>query len=85
MSNFDYTAEAELFPARNWKAKSRGIGYKRFTRASVEKRDDGKINVSLEIDVIFADTGADAGRMFREYFDLMKHQAAQFRKFIDFS
>ena len=34
MSNFDYTAEAELFPARNWKAKSRGIGYKRFTRAS---------------------------------------------------
>jgi hypothetical protein len=34
MSNFDYTAEAELFPARNWKAKSRGVGYKRFSRAS---------------------------------------------------
>jgi hypothetical protein len=34
MSNFDYTAEAELFPARNWRAKSRGVGYKRFTRAS---------------------------------------------------
>jgi hypothetical protein len=34
MTNFDYTAEAELFPARNWKSKSRGVGYKRFTRAS---------------------------------------------------
>ena len=34
MSNFDYTAEAELFPARNWRAKSRGVGYRRFTRAS---------------------------------------------------
>ncbi len=31
---FDYTADAELFPARNWKSKSRGIGYKRFTRAA---------------------------------------------------
>lgn len=34
MTTFDYTAEAELFPARNWKYKSRGVGYKRFTRAS---------------------------------------------------
>ena len=34
MINFDYTAEAELFPARNWKSKSRGVSYKRFTRAS---------------------------------------------------
>jgi hypothetical protein len=34
MTNFDYAAEAELFPARNWKSKSRGVGYKRFTRAS---------------------------------------------------
>jgi hypothetical protein len=34
MSDFDYTAEAELFPARNWKSRSRGVGYKRFTRAS---------------------------------------------------
>lgn len=34
MTSFDYTAEAELFPARNWKSKSRGVGYKRFTRAS---------------------------------------------------
>ena len=31
---FDYTRDAELFPARNWRAKSRGMGYKRFTRAS---------------------------------------------------
>jgi hypothetical protein len=34
MSTFDYTAEAELFPARNWKSKSRGVGYKRFTAAA---------------------------------------------------
>ena len=34
MSKFDYSAEAELFPARNWRSKSRGVGYKRFTAAS---------------------------------------------------
>jgi hypothetical protein len=31
---FDYAADAELFPARNWRAKSRSIGYKRFDRAA---------------------------------------------------
>ena len=34
MTKFDYTAEAELFPARNWRSKSRGVGYKRFTAAA---------------------------------------------------
>ena len=34
MSNFDYTAEAELFPTRSWKARSRGITYKRFDEAA---------------------------------------------------
>jgi hypothetical protein len=34
MSKFDYSAEAELFPARNWRSRSRGVGYKRFTAAS---------------------------------------------------
>jgi hypothetical protein len=34
MSTFDFTASAELFPARSWKARSRGIGYKRFPDAA---------------------------------------------------
>lgn len=34
MSNFDFSAEAELFPARSWKAKSLGIRYKRFADAA---------------------------------------------------
>jgi hypothetical protein len=34
MSTFDFTASAELFPARSWKAKSRGISYKRFDDAA---------------------------------------------------
>lgn len=34
MTTFDYTAEAELFPARNWKSRSRGVGYQRFTAAA---------------------------------------------------
>ena len=34
MSNFDYTASAELFPTRSWKARSRGITYKRFDEAA---------------------------------------------------
>lgn len=34
MSTFDYKAEAELFPARNWRAKSRVVTYRRFTLAA---------------------------------------------------
>lgn len=34
MSTFDFTAAAELFPARSWKARSHGIGYKRFSDAA---------------------------------------------------
>jgi Arc/MetJ-type ribon-helix-helix transcriptional regulator len=34
MAAFDYTAEAELFPARNWKSKSVGVSYKRFANAA---------------------------------------------------
>jgi len=58
---------------------------KRFARAHMYSRDDGKVEARLEIDVYFADTGADAGRMFKEYFDLMRHQVRDFRKLIDFS
>ena len=34
MSNFDYTAESELFPARSWKVSARRVTYKRFTAAA---------------------------------------------------
>jgi len=34
MSTFDYTAEAELFPARSWKVSTRRITYKRFAKAA---------------------------------------------------
>ena len=34
MSTFDFTAAAELFPARSWKARSHGISYKRFSDAA---------------------------------------------------
>jgi hypothetical protein len=34
MSKFDYAAEAELFPARSWKSRSRGVSYKRFEAAA---------------------------------------------------
>ena len=34
MTMFNYTAEAELFPARNWRSQSRGVAYKRFTHAA---------------------------------------------------
>jgi hypothetical protein len=30
MFTFYYTAEAELFPPRNWRSQSRGVAYKRF-------------------------------------------------------
>jgi len=34
MTAFDFSASAELFPARSWKARSRGISYKRFDDAA---------------------------------------------------
>ena len=34
MSTIDFTASAELFPPRSWKAKSHGIRYKRFDDAA---------------------------------------------------
>ena len=34
MSSFDFTATAELFPARSWKASARRITYKRFDKAA---------------------------------------------------
>jgi hypothetical protein len=34
MMTIDFTAAAELFPAKSWKARSRGISYKRFDDAA---------------------------------------------------
>ena len=34
MSTFDYSAEAELFPARSWKVSARRVTYKRFAKAA---------------------------------------------------
>jgi hypothetical protein len=34
MSTFDYTASADLFPARSWKTSARRITYKRFDVAA---------------------------------------------------
>jgi hypothetical protein len=34
MSTFDYTAEAELFPARSWKISACRVTYKRFAKAA---------------------------------------------------
>ncbi|MGH6736402.1 MAG: hypothetical protein ACRECX_10045 [Methyloceanibacter sp.] len=34
MTAIDFGSSAELFPARSWKARSRGISYKRFDDAA---------------------------------------------------
>lgn len=34
MSEFDYTASADLFPARSWKTSARRVTYKRFDEAA---------------------------------------------------
>jgi hypothetical protein len=34
MTTIDFTASAELYPTRSWKAKAHGIRYKRFDQAA---------------------------------------------------
>jgi hypothetical protein len=58
---------------------------KRFARGYTFTNSDGKPTAQVEIDVYYINSGADPGRMFRGYFSIMKIQAADFRKLINFN
>jgi hypothetical protein len=57
---------------------------KRFARAYAYTASDGKPGARIEIDVFFATPGGDPGVSFRAYYNIMKVQAAAFRKHINF-
>jgi hypothetical protein len=57
---------------------------KRFARAYTFVSSDGKPGARIEVDVFFAVPGPDPGVSFRAYYDIMKIQAAEFRKRINF-
>lgn len=75
-----YTMEKPipLFTINKWNTE------KRFARAYTFVSSDGKPGARIEVDVFFAAPGPDPGVSFRAYYDIMKIQAADFRKRINF-
>jgi len=75
-----YTMEKPipLFTINKWNTE------KRFARAYTFVSSDGKPGARIEVDVFFAVPGPDPGVSFRAYYDIMKIQAAEFRKRINF-
>jgi hypothetical protein len=57
---------------------------KRFARAYTYVTSDGKPGARIEVDVFFASPGGDPAVSFRAYYNIMKVQAAAFRKHIGF-
>jgi hypothetical protein len=57
---------------------------KRFARAYTYVTSDGKPGARIEVDVFFASPGGEPGVSFRAYYNIMKVQAAAFRKHIGF-
>lgn len=52
----------------------------RYAKAYTYVQRNGSDSARIEIDVCSAGTGADPGRTFRTYFNIMKDKAVQFRK-----
>lgn len=57
---------------------------KRFARGYSFVTSDGKPGARVEVDVYFASPSAEPGASFRAYYNIMKVQAAAFRKHIGF-
>ncbi len=56
----------------------------RYAKAYTYIQRNGNHSARIEIDVRSAGTGADPGRAFRVYFDIMKNAAARFRKTVGY-
>jgi hypothetical protein len=56
----------------------------RYAQSYYRKQSDGKHSARIEVDALFEGTRANVGMAFRAYFDIMRRQAAQFRKHIKF-
>lgn len=57
----------------------------RYARGYSFTNNRGETGARLEVDAAFGNTGGDPAKTFRIYFNIMKHQAAQFRKLINFN
>jgi hypothetical protein len=57
----------------------------RFARGYSLVDKDRRANARMEVDVLFAGTGADPARLFRGYFLLMRQLSFEFRKRIGFN
>jgi hypothetical protein len=77
-SGYSLKEPVSAFTMNKWNAENR------YTRAYTATTDQGPA-ARISMDVMFGSTGADPGKNFRAYFNMMKYQTAQFRKLINFN
>lgn len=76
-SGYTLQQPASSFTMNKWNSENR------YTRGYTGTSDQGPA-ARISMDVMFGNTGADPVRNFRAYFNMMKHQNAEFRKLINF-
>ncbi|MCW5773524.1 MAG: hypothetical protein KIT16_17915 [Rhodospirillaceae bacterium] len=57
----------------------------RYARGYAFANNRGETGARIEVDASFGGTGADPAKMFRVYFNIMRHQTKEFRKLINFN
>jgi hypothetical protein len=77
-SGYSMQQPVSAFTMNKWNSENR------YTRGYTATTDSGPA-ARLSMDVMFGNTGADPGRNFRAYFNMMKYQTTQFRKLINFN
>jgi len=76
-SGYSLSQPVSSLTMNKWNAENR------YTRGYTATTDQGPA-ARISMDVMFANTGGEPARVFRAYFNMMKHQTTQFRKLINF-
>jgi hypothetical protein len=76
-SGYSLSQPVSSLTTNKWNAENR------YTRAYTATTDQGPA-ARISMDVMFGSTSGEPARVFRAYFNMMKHQTAQFRKLINF-
>jgi hypothetical protein len=77
-SGYSVSQPVSAFTMNKWNSENR------YTRGYTATTDQGPA-ARISMDAMFGNTGADPAKNFRQHFDMMKYQATQFRKLINFN